>query len=142
MKNYYSTYDKLKNRHHTQCMFNNDNGRAGDKLKISFSDKGELNGTFDCQESFQGYDGLMHGGMIAAIIDSAMAKCLMGHGILGFTGRMNIRYLKPVQAGNRIGIKCRITESYKELYKIQAEITQDSACGAHVTANARFYRIN
>ncbi|MBD3343875.1 MAG: hypothetical protein GF401_02285 [Chitinivibrionales bacterium] len=142
MNSYYTTYCRLKNEHHQQCMFNDKKGTVGDNFEISFNDNGDLLGTFYCYNSFQGYDGMMHGGMIAALIDSAMAKCLMGHGVVGYTGRMNIRYRKPVKSQQQLGIRCSITERYKELYKVKAAITQESGRGSHVTAQARFYKVN
>jgi len=123
-------------------MFNDVNDNIGSYLKIAFDDSGDLSATFDCQESFQGYDGMLHGGMIAAIIDSAMAKCLMGHGIIGYTGRMNIRYIKPVRIKELVTLNCRIMEHYKKVYKVEAEMMQDVAHKVLVAAQASFYKVN
>lgn len=142
MNTYYERYLNLKQLYHTNCMYNNVNGNIGNYLEISFDDKGILSGKFSCCNAFQGYNGILHGGITSSIIDASMSKCLMGHGILGYTGRLDIRYIKPVTVTSPLIIRCTITESYKELYKIKAELTQKQSKKFYVTAKASFYKIN
>jgi acyl-coenzyme A thioesterase PaaI-like protein len=39
---------------------------------------------------------MVHGGVLAAIIDSSMAQCLMGHEVVAYTAELSIKYRKPV----------------------------------------------
>jgi acyl-coenzyme A thioesterase PaaI-like protein len=142
MNKYYDKYMKLKSKHHSKCMYNNVNGNIGNYLEISFTDKGVLLGSFNCSDAFQGYDGILHGGMTSSLIDASMAKCLMGHGVLGYTSRLDIRFVKPIAINAPLSIRCTITESYKELYKMKAELTQNKCNEKKVTAKANFYKIN
>jgi acyl-coenzyme A thioesterase PaaI-like protein len=142
MNKYYQTHSRLKREHHGACMFNGGNTDIGDNLKISFDETGTLIGSFYCHEKYQGYGGILHGGIVAALTDAAMAQCLMGHGVLGYTGRMNLRYHTPVQTNAPLTIRCEITEQYKELYKVNASITQNGTRHSRVSASASFYRVN
>ncbi len=140
INSYYDTYLNMKARYHGRCMFNNRTGLVGDSLQVSFDDEGRLTGRFSQRESFQSYDGMLHGGMIAAVMDSAMTKCLMGHGVVGYTGRFNIRYRKPVEISRPLDLHCTITGHYRQLYKLRAEARHDHDRGARAVAHASFYR--
>lgn len=68
-------------------------------LDFRFRDKGTLTAIFTLGDQHMGYDGVAHGGVIAAIIDASMAQCLMGHGIVGYTIELNVKYRKPLRIG-------------------------------------------
>jgi acyl-coenzyme A thioesterase PaaI-like protein len=96
-------------------------------------------GEFSCGRYHQGYDAMTHGGVVAAIIDAAMVQCLMGHGIVGYTTDLSIRYRKPVMilqptlveawiAGIRVGC----------LYSMKCEVFQNGKVA--VRATATFYK--
>ena len=96
---------------------------------------------FFCHERYQGFDGIMHGGVLSALLDAAMVQCLMGHGVVAYTTRMNIRYHKPVKLKQNVTIRCEIKEVYfNKLYKLRAEMSQKKRY--NVIAHANFYRIN
>ena len=64
-------------------------------LRFRFADSGVLHGQFNCSDFQQA---MIHWvmGVIAAIIDASMAQCLMGHGIVGYTVDLTVKYRKPV----------------------------------------------
>ena len=137
MNVYEQTCETMKRRFHSECLFREN--RQGLELKTSFGDDGTLRAEFDCRDEYQGYDGRVHGGVLAAVLDAGMAQCLLGHGIVAYTARSTIRYLRPVAAPGRLTIRCRIGEShYDKLYRVSGVIRQGATkC---VVANAAFYR--
>ena len=48
-------------------------------------------------EKFQGYDGVVQGGIVSLLLDSAMTNCLFRLGIKAMTARLNVRFRSPVQ---------------------------------------------
>lgn len=50
-------------------------------------------------DSFQGWDGIAHGGIIAAILDEVMAWALIDHDAWGLTARMTVDFKRPVRIG-------------------------------------------
>jgi hypothetical protein len=91
---YESNLKTLKDIHHSQCLFNC-NPPVPD-FRLWFDDGGILFGEFTCTQDHQGYNGVAHGGLVAAIIDSSMVQCLMGHGVVGYTTYLSIKYRKPI----------------------------------------------
>jgi acyl-coenzyme A thioesterase PaaI-like protein len=85
---------------------------------------------------FQGYDGLLHGGVIAAVLDSAMTNCLFAHGIVAVTGELTVRFLHPVLLTHEAVVKANIKESFPPLHCMEARLMQNGRIVAR--ASARF----
>ena len=128
---------ELKNRYHSGCWFAC-NSPVPD-LSLQFGNDGRLRGKFSCDADRQGFDGVVHGGVVASIIDAVMVQCLMGHGIVAYTTNLSIRYRKPVTVCRTAEIETSIeSERIKRLYYMKCTIIQDLECVA--TATGCFYR--
>ncbi|MFC2167611.1 PaaI family thioesterase [Acidobacteriota bacterium] len=137
---YRQQWSLRKKKYHSKCIFNDLYSYIGRDLEIDFDKNGDLVGSFFCHEKYQGYDGIVHGGILSALLDSAMVQCLMGHGVVAYTARMNIRYINPVKLGQYVNIfSCIKQAHFNKLYKLYAEITQDRT--DYAVAHASFYRI-
>jgi len=111
MNNYNKNLIKLQNQYHKKCLFNSDEFNT----KYYFNDDGSFVLHFFCNKKYQGYDGIMHGGMISSLIDSAMTKCLFGHGVKAYTVRLNIKYIKPVKINSKVTIIVNIMDNKSEI---------------------------
>ena len=56
-------------------------------------------------EYHQGYDDIMHGGLVATLLDEAMAYAVGVRGIKAFTAELNIRFRKAAEIGEKLIIK-------------------------------------
>lgn len=75
------------------CGSNNPSG-----LRIKFSLDGEIcRAEFTPNERHQGYDNILHGGILFSILDDVMANCLFLNGIKCYSARSEIRYRSPVE---------------------------------------------
>lgn len=134
---YANTLIKMKKEHHQGCLFNKDFF----DLDINFEDDGTLICHFDCDEKYQGYTGMMHGGIISALIDSTMTQCLFGSGFFGYTVRLNLRFAKKVQINKPIRIEVKLKEDDSELMKeLKAVVYQDNQ--KKVSAQSKFWLID
>ncbi len=58
-----------------------------------------------------GYEGIVHGGIIASIFDDAMAWAVRQTiGGWAVTGEMSVRYLRPVKEGNEYTVEGRVSK--------------------------------
>jgi len=129
----------LKARHHARCLFNRN--PPVPELAFRFNAGGRLLGEFRCTDAHQGYDRMVHGGVIAAIVDASMAQCLMGHGIVGYTTDLSIKYRKPVALECTATLETAFEETAMGcLHSMRCEIVQDRA--RVVQARGRFYEID
>ena len=117
--------DKTRSEYHSHCTAC---GRTGaDRLGIRFLVRGDgtVVGQFDSRECHQGYDGYLHGGVIATLLDSAMTNCLFAHGRVALTGDLRVRFLKPVTMSNSVMVSARLAESLPPLFYMEADVRQD-----------------
>jgi len=128
---------QLKKTHHSQCVFQRN--APADNLHLGFSEDGTLTGTFLCSSEHQGYDGIVHGGVIAAIIDASMAQCCMGHGFVAYTTDLSIRYRLPIRINTPCLLETRLVSAGRGvLFSLECKITQEWQL--HVEAEGRFFR--
>ena len=87
-------------------------------LKLSFSEQDDTYIThFTGQPQHQGYDGIMHGGIVSTLLDEIMARYLYAKGMNAVTARLEIRYLKPTPIGVPLLIKGKISAQKGKLYE-------------------------
>jgi len=64
----------------------------------------------------------MHGGVLSALLDTAMAQCLLHQDIEAVTGELNVRYLEQVDCDGTLDIKAWIDSSLPPLYHLKSHI--------------------
>jgi acyl-coenzyme A thioesterase PaaI-like protein len=75
------------------------------------------------QADHQGYDGVVHGGILAALLDDAMANCLWLRGVPAVTAKMALRYREPVQVGARLLVYGRLLQEREKVATAEGWIT-------------------
>lgn len=80
---------------------------VGLKLRIYETEPGMVETAYTAPEHFQGYPGVLHGGIIATIIDEVSGRSLMGTAEqtrFMFTARIEVKYRKNVPIGRPLRI--------------------------------------
>jgi len=54
-----------------------------------------------CPAAFQGFDGILHGGLTATLLDGAMVHVLFARGIVARTAGLSMRYRRPLRPSDR-----------------------------------------
>ena len=81
----------------------------------------------------QGYDGILHGGIIAALLDASMTHCLFHLGIEAVTGTLDVRFIKPVPCDATLTVRANLTDSHPPLFKLKSVLMWDR----HIMARAQ-----
>lgn len=73
----------------------------GLNLRFDETGAGEVEALVTVPEKYQGYNGVVHGGIVAAMLDEIAGRAYMGEDPprFMFTGRLDIRYRKNVPVG-------------------------------------------
>ncbi len=72
-------------------------------LKLKFVPAGEgVRAEFTPSELHAGYDGLVHGGILAALIDDAMANIWFTRGQEAVTAKIEIRFRQEARPGEKL----------------------------------------
>jgi len=92
-------------------------------LKLTFRlEDGVAVAEFDPDPGHQGYPGLMHGGLVATILDEAMGWAIYGRGIWAMTARMQVRFRRSVPLDRRLWVSARVTNQRHRLVQARAEL--------------------
>ena len=121
---------------HPRCVVCGRSSPAGLGLKFQLQLDGSVNTSFDCRKDFEGYDGMLHGGVISSIADGAMTNCLFAHGITAVTADLRVRFRHPVELGAPLTVTAKITRRTAPLFCVEAKLTQ--ADQLKVTATGKF----
>jgi uncharacterized protein (TIGR00369 family) len=105
------------------CGENNPNG-----LRLSFEidkEKQNLKTTFISSPTFQGWDGIVHGGIISTLLDEAMAKLIYELGYQAVTASLEIKFKKPAPILEPLSVYGEITEVSKRLIRAKAHVAKE-----------------
>ena len=110
---------------HSQCLLCGELNPRSLHLSFQAAGDGAVKTRFQAGPGLQGYAQFLHGGVIAAILDSAMTHCLFHKGIRAVTGDLQVRFLRPIACQASLEIRAWVLSSYPPLYRLKAEITVD-----------------
>jgi len=92
--------------------------------------------TFRGHERLQGYEGILHGGVIASLLDASMTHCLFHHGVHAVTAALDIRYLEAVPLRVPLVVRAWPVSMRPTLYRLRANVSCEGRILA--SAEARF----
>ena len=119
---------------HSQCLFCGDLNPRSMNLSFQAEGIGTVKTKFQAGAELQGYDGIIHGGVIAALLDAAMTHCLFHQGIQAITGDLHVRFVRPVAYTASLEIRAWLQLSHPPLHQLRAEITVDNSVMAWAEA--------
>lgn len=89
-------------------------GGANDAgMKLAFEQDNErrrIVGRFRLGERYQGGGGILHGGVIALLLDEAMGKVCRFREVRAVTAELKVDFLKPIQSEEEITVEAYETE--------------------------------
>lgn len=92
-------------------------------LKLKFREENDTYITnFTAGLEHQGYDGIVHGGIISTLLDEITARYIYSKGYNAVTARLEIRYRQPTPIGVALTVTGRITNQRGKLYELAGSI--------------------
>ncbi|MBU2534531.1 MAG: PaaI family thioesterase [Alphaproteobacteria bacterium] len=95
-------------------------------------------------QSFEGYRGIYHGGILAALLDEVMIKAILAQDRFVVTVEMTVRYHTAVRTGDKIRFSGRLIGNKGRLFITEGEAVGDdgkpfaTATGKYVEAREDF----
>jgi acyl-coenzyme A thioesterase PaaI-like protein len=114
-----------------------DRGANPHSLALSFDPDSDGSVTAQCEidARFQGYDGMLHGGMIGALLDAAMTHCLFARGVRAFTAEMTVRFVAPAPTNRSLMLTAHEVSWKLRMHNLEALPTLDDELLARATAS-------
>ena len=123
---------------HDNCMICGRNNPFSLGLSFQPAGGGTVEASFIGGPHLQGYEGILHGGVISAVLDSAMAHCLLLQDIRAVTGDLRVRFLHAIPCTSRVTIRAWLICAVSTLYELKAEARVDGRLVAR--AKAKFMK--
>ncbi len=74
-----------------------------------------------------GYPGIVHGGILASVLDEAMAWAIYAHsGLFALSSELKVRFIKPLPPGQPVRVVAYPVAVQRNVYETTAEVQDDS----------------
>jgi uncharacterized protein (TIGR00369 family) len=93
-------------------------------------------------ERFQGWEGVVHGGVLTTILDEVMTWSLIERDSWGVTARLTMDFKQPVFVGRRVRALGRVVEDRRRVVTTAGSIVDHETGTELVTAQATFVTVN
>jgi uncharacterized protein (TIGR00369 family) len=106
-------------------------------LRMTFLPEGEESvAEFEVPARYQSWKGVVHGGIVALLLDEAVGWAAWHRGHPGVTGKLEVRYRLPLRIGERIRLVGKVEEVRRTLVRTVARIERlsDGKIVAEATA--------
>ncbi len=95
-------------------------------LRLVFRPEGEaVVAEFVPREEHVGWEGIVHGGILAAVLDDAMGNVFYLRGYQALTARMEVRFRRPVRPGDRLRVRAWVDREDGPTITTRAELVRD-----------------
>jgi acyl-coenzyme A thioesterase PaaI-like protein len=119
---------------HQHCFTHVAKDKGGLGLEFRLQPDGSVRAEWDCMKGYESYEGILHGGIQATLMDSAMVQALFARGIVARTGEMKIRFRNSVLIAEKVSITADLVLAHPPLYKMKAAVLQNGRVCAECEA--------
>jgi acyl-coenzyme A thioesterase PaaI-like protein len=99
-----------------------DNPR-GLHLVFQKSESGEMTAGWIPESEMEGYQGIVHGGVVSTVLDEAMAKVVDASGTEALTAELRVRFRQQVLSGSPVPVRGWIESRNKRMVNTEAALT-------------------
>ena len=105
-------------------------------LKLKFTKDGDTcRAEFTPDKAHQGWPGVVHGGILACLLDEAMSYATYFEGVTCLTASMQVRLRQPVKVEEPLVITASVTRNSRKLFETRARVClKDGTVAAESTA--------
>jgi len=92
-----------------------------------------ISAKFTPSDVHEGYEGIIHGGILSALLDEAMAKLTVSLGIPAVTAEITVRFRTTAAPGEALFVSGRLTHETRRLIQAEAKIERGTVIIAEAT---------
>jgi uncharacterized protein (TIGR00369 family) len=108
----------------------------GLKMTFEAAPDGSVTSRVVVPARFQGWQGVTHGGVVALLLDEAMAYAAGAAGVIGVTGEMKLRFRKAVPTGDALVVYGKVLWQRRNVLGVEASVsTEDGTLLATATGS-------
>jgi len=121
---------------HSRCFVCGPDNPRGLQVRYTLGPDGATEAEWTPTASWEGFQGIIHGGIVATVLDEAMSKAVAATGCEALTGELRVRYRRHVSTGEPLRIRGWIVKRAKRLIATEATLmASDGSERAHAWAS-------
>ena len=93
------------------------------RFEINKADR-SATGVFLPRKEHEGFEGIVHGGIIATVLDEAMVKLAWHCGIPAVSAELTVKFKAPAAPGEELSVNARIIGESKRLIETEAAVSR------------------
>jgi acyl-coenzyme A thioesterase PaaI-like protein len=126
----------LQARSQSACFVCGQDNPRGLRIQYQRQDGGEMTATWTPSPAWEGFRGIVHGGVVSTVLDEAMSKAVAATGSEALTAELRVRFRRHVTSGEAFLIRGWIVKRNKRLIEAEATLTApDGTEHAHAWAS-------
>lgn len=90
--------------------------------------------TLRLSADYQGWHDVIHGGIVAALLDEACVYACLAKAEQAVTAELQIRYRKPVPVGAEVTVSGALLDCSRKVWQVQSRLLIDDTLYAEATA--------
>jgi acyl-coenzyme A thioesterase PaaI-like protein len=110
---------------HAHCLLCGNRNPWSFGLSFESGEDNIASAKFQGNARLQGYDGILHGGIVAALLDAAMTHCLFHNDVQAVTADMQIRFVEQVPCDAVLDVRAWMLSSTPPLHRLRAELIRE-----------------
>jgi uncharacterized protein (TIGR00369 family) len=113
-------------RDNQRCYVCGTNNPAGLQVLFEFDRNSRtIAGRFTAKPDHEGWEGIVHGGIISALLDEAMVKLAAHLGIKAVSAEITVKFKAPASSGTELIVRGSIVKEANRLIEAEATVEQD-----------------
>ena len=96
------------------------NNAHGLQIRFQRQDDGEMTATWTPSSVWEGFRGIVHGGVVSTVLDEAMSKAVAATGAEALTAELRVRFRRHVTSGHGFSIRGWMVSQNKRMIKTEA----------------------
>jgi len=117
-----ATKDRLRVEEHAGCVVCGVDNATGFQITFTTEAPGRISALWTPTVRYEGFIGLVHGGMLATVLDEAMAKAVVSLGLEALTGELRVRFRHYVASGEPVRITGWVVSHRRRLLNVEAAL--------------------
>jgi len=119
-----------------QCFACGPDNTHGLRLRFDYTKK-SASCTCTIDRRFGGWSGMMHGGIVATLLDEAMAHAAIGAGVRAVTAKIEVRFRNPVPTGKALVLEGLVDGRRGRMLSLSAKLSSEDGI-LYAQAQGRF----
>ncbi|MBU6424366.1 MAG: PaaI family thioesterase [Chloroflexota bacterium] len=103
--------------------------------------RGRAETRFSGDRRHEGYEGTLHGGVVAALLDETMGWAIFQSGIWAVTAKLSVTYRRPVLVGEELRVVAEVGRDRGRAIELHGEIGRASDGEVLAAADAMYMRM-